>query len=299
MRILGFLISIAFHVGLIALAMTWSVSTPSKISLDMPVYKVDLVSLAPAPVPPAVKKAPSAPKKVAAKPEAVKIPEKKPVQPKPAPKATETPKPKPAPKPKAKPKPKVKPISPKKVETTHKPKKKKKPEKKPEPVKKAEAPKKAKVSKKPEPSGQDLLAGALSDLRKNVEEKEQAEREQVARELAELRKGAQASASEIEGTGTASATGLVRVYGQIVRQAVKKNWRYPVFGQQPNLTARVEISVKADGTITAMKIVTPSGNADFDDSVLSALRDTEVLPEPPGSSIRKILVNFNLHDLDQ
>lgn len=299
MRILGFLISIVFHAGLIALALTWSVSAPTKISLDMPVYKVELVSLAPSPVPAALKKSPAEPQKVVAKPESIEIPRKQPVSPKPAIKVEEAVKPKTAPMPKAKPKPEVKQISPKKVKTTHHLTKTDKTKPKAEPVKRVKTPAKKKVAKKKEPTGQDLLAGALSDLRKEVDKKEQAERDAVTRELADLRKGAQATAAAIEGDGTASATGLVQVYGQIVRQAVKKNWRYPVFGgQQKDLTAVVRISLKPDGTITGIKVVSSSGNPDFDDSVLSALKDTEILPDPPGNSIKNILVNFNLHDLD-
>ncbi|WP_027178158.1 cell envelope integrity protein TolA [Maridesulfovibrio bastinii] len=300
MRIIGFIFSILFHVGLITLALTWSVSSPTKISLDKPIYKVDLVSLAPAPKAPVVKKAPApAPAKVS-KPEAVSIPKKQPAAPVAKVKAEPTQKPAPKVPPKPKAKPKAKPISPKKVET-HSTTKKKTPEKKPKPVKKkSPAPvKKTAPAKKPEPSGEDLLAGALSDLRKEVDKKEKAERAAVARELAGLRSEAQANAAQIEGDGTASATGLVQVYGQIVRQEVKKNWRFPVFGgHQQEMTAAVEIALKSDGTITGVRIVKSSGNADFDDSVLSALKDTEVLPEPPGNSIKKIVVNFNLHDLD-
>lgn len=318
MRIFGFILSVVFHVGLVLMALAWSVTSPTKISLDSPVYKVDLISLAPAPESPAPKpkavkpvdskKAPE-PVQKTAKPDAVSIPKPKPAASKPETEAKELPKTKPAPIQKAK--PKQQEISPKKVKTTFTKKEKDKPvqkaeqPKKKEPVKKTEVQKKVAKKEKPkpppkkEPSGEDLLAGALSDLRKEVKAKEDAERTAVAKELAGLREEAQAAASEIEGDGTASATGLVQVYGQIVRQTVKKNWRYPVFGaHQQNLTAAVEIQLKSDGTITGIRIVKTSGNVDYDDSVLSALKDTEILPEPPGNSIKKIVVNFNLHDLD-
>ena len=143
MKIIGLFISLLLHAGLIILALTWSISPPVKISLDMPVYNVDLVSLAPLPVVPVVKKAP-APKPAAklSKPNAVAIPEAKPkAKPKAKPEVTKAPAPKPAPKPKAKPKPKpdTKKISPKKVKTTAK----KKPKKVEKTVEKKAAPKKA------------------------------------------------------------------------------------------------------------------------------------------------------------
>ena len=311
MKIIGLFISLLLHAGLIILALTWSISPPVKISLDMPVYKVDLVSLAPLPTAPALKKAPApkaAPK--LSKPGAVAIPESKPkVVPKAKPEAAKEPTPKPAPKPKAKPKPKpeTKKISPKKVKTTTKKKPAKKEEK---PLEKKAPPKTTKkqvakktppkkVDKKPEVSAEDALAADLASLAKLVEKQEKAERQAVASDLASLTKSAKATAVTGSADGSAGASGLVQVYASIVKEAVRKNWRYPVFGQKQNLMARVQIQLKSNGEISNIKLLDSSGNVDFDDSVMTALRDTEILPEPPGNSIRTLIVNFNLHDLDQ
>ncbi|HAS89215.1 MAG TPA: cell envelope biogenesis protein TolA [Desulfovibrio sp.] len=309
MKIIGLFTSLLLHAGLIILALTWSVAPPVKISLDMPVYKVDLVSLAPLPAVPVVKKAPApkvAPK--LSKPTAVAIPEaKSKVVPKAKPETAKAPAPKSAPKPKpklkAKPKPDTKKISPKKVKTTSK----KKPERKVEkPVEKKTPPKKEakatppkKVEKKPEVSAEDALAADLASLAELVEKQEKAEQRAVANDIASLTKSAEATAVSGSAEGTAGASGLVQVYASIVKAEVRKNWRYPVFGQKQNLMARVQIQLKSSGEISSIKLLDSSGNVDFDDSVLTALRDTEVLPKPPGTSIRNIVVNFNLHDLDQ
>lgn len=287
---------------------------PVQISLDIPVYKVDLVSLAPLASAPAVKKAPVV-KPQRSKPDAVAIPESKPKavpQPKnDSSKAAEVkPVPKPQPKPKPVPEPETKKISPKKVKTSTTPKKKPeeavKEKPKPAEAKKEEAPKKVKAEKpkpvkpkEPEISPEDALAADLAALANDVEKKEKAERNAFSKDLASLAETAKAT--EISGLtdGSAGASGLVQVYGSIVKEAVRKNWRYPVFGQKNNLTASVKIDLKASGEISNVQLVESSGDADFDDSVLTALHDTEVLPEPPGNSIRSIIVNFNLQDLDQ
>ncbi|SDL11761.1 colicin import membrane protein [Maridesulfovibrio ferrireducens] len=313
MRIIGLLISLLLHAGIIILAMTWSVSSPVKISLDMPVYQVDLVSLAPAPQAPKVATAPvSKPSAHLSKPDAIPLPEdaalkkipKAPANPVKAPESK--PIPKPIAKPVPKPEPKVEKISPKKIKTTNPPKKKvakpevKKQEKKVAPVKKT--PKKKEVPKKPvkpKMTAEEALAADLASIGQLVEKKEKAKQRAVAKDLASLTGTAQSTAVQASAGGTAGASGLVQVYGAIVMQEVKKHWRYPVFGQKDNLSARVQVSLKASGEITDIKLLDSSGNVDFDDSVLTALRDTEVLPEPPGSSIRTIIVNFNLHDLDQ
>lgn len=315
MKIIGLFISLLLHVGLVILALTWSISPPVKISLDMPVYKVDLISLAPLPAASVVKKAPAS-KSVAklVKPHAVAIPEAKPkVAPKIKPETAKSPKPKIKPKTKAKPKPQTKKISSKKIKTTTKKKPDKKPEKKVEktvgkkaPVKKKvvkktlpkKAPKK-KVEKKPEVSAEDALAADLASLANLVKKKEKAEQRAVADDLASLTKSAKATAVTGSADGSTGASGLVQVYASIVKEAVRKNWRYPVFGQKQNLMARVQIQLKSSGEISSIKLLDSSGNVDFDDSVMTALRDTEVLPKPPGTSIRNIIVNFNLHDFDQ
>ncbi|WP_291327918.1 cell envelope integrity protein TolA [Desulfovibrio sp. UCD-KL4C] len=313
MRIIGLLISLLLHTGLIVLAMTWSVSSPVKISLDMPVYQVNLVSLAPSPQAPKATTAPvRKPSAHLAKPKAIPLPENAAL--KKIPKAPENPvkapevKPvaKPIPKPEPKIEPKVEKISPKKIKTTHPPKKKPKKTKvkkaKPKKVQKAKkVSKKATKPKKPakpKMTAEEALAADLASIGKLVEKKEKAQKRAVANDLASLTGAAESTAVQgaAEGSG---ASGLVQVYGSIVMQEVKKHWRYPVFGQKDNLTARVQVSLKSSGEITDIKLLDSSGNVDFDDSVLAALRDTEVLPEPPGSSIRTIIVNFNLRDLDQ
>ncbi|WP_320008803.1 TonB family protein [Maridesulfovibrio sp.] len=311
MKIIGLFISLLLHAGLIILALTWSISPPVKISLDMPVYKVDLVSLAPLPAAPAVKKAP-APKAAQklSKPGAVAIPEAKPkAVPEAKPEVSKAPAQKFAPKPKAKPQPKpdAKKISPKKVKTTtdkktvkkeDKPVEQKSPSKTTEKQVAKKAPPK-KVEKKPEVSAEDALAADLASLAKLVEKQEKAERQSVASDLASLTKSAEKTAVTGSAEGSAGASGLVQVYASIVKEAVRKNWRYPVFGQKQNLMARVQIQLKSNGEISNIQLLDSSGNVDFDDSVMTALRDTEILPEPPGNSIRTLIVNFNLHDLDQ
>lgn len=308
MKFIGLFISFLLHAGLLFMAVSWNMAPPVKISLDMPVYKVDLVSLAPLPSVPAAKKAPAAKPKLS-KPGAVPIPEAKPkAVPKARPETVKAPEVKPVPKPKPKPKPKPEPeakkISENKVKTTSPPKKKveKKVEKKEAPAKqkveKKTPPKKVKPEK-PEVTAEDALAADLASLADIVEAKKKEEQKAVASDLAALAETAKSTAVTGSAEGTAGASGLVQVYASIVQEAVRKNWRYPVFGQKQNLMARVQIQLKSSGEISGIKLLESSGNADFDDSVLTALRDTEVLPEPPGNSIRTVVVNFNLHDLDQ
>jgi|GEM_PF-5468648 len=61
------------------------------------------------------------------------------------------------------------------------------------------------------------------------------------------------------------------------------------------------MSLNADGTITAARLVRGSGRADFDGSALKAVTETEKVPPPPGggAAFKTIEINFNLQELAQ
>ena len=215
---------------------------------------------------------------------------------------------------KAKPEPPVrddaKAISEKKVEE----------KKKPEPKVDKKPPEKA-PEKKPEEkklSKEDLLKEALQDIKKDASAKDKAKpahpeapkaKDAVASELAELRKGAGGNIYTTGGTGPGGAgggkgtgaggtgSGLMSVYGAIVEQAVKKNWRYPVFGSDKNAAVVLEIKIDSKGKISSSRVLTPSGKPDFDDSALRAVSETQTLPPPPSKSVDTLRITFNLQDL--
>jgi colicin import membrane protein len=92
-------------------------------------------------------------------------------------------------------------------------------------------------------------------------------------------------------TGNAARTsGPSASYGGRIRARIKPNivLTTPVAG---NPAATVEVKVAPDGTIVARKLVTSSGSAAWDETVLRAIDKTEVLPKdtdgrvPPAISI--------------
>ncbi len=315
----SFFLSICLHVGLVVMAVLWQNFGGVKVSLDVPAYTVDLVNIAPGPPPgpiapgPAIPAAapnpapptmapnpdvpveqtaaaPEPPKPEPAKPEPVKAPPPKPEPAKPAPKPEPV---KPA---KPEPKPEAKPISETKADT-----------KKPEPKKEAA---------KPEPSNKDILASALQDVKKeaakdggkssgqpSVSPQQQAKSD-VQSELAALRKTVGGSLYSTGGGGGGGGggqggSGLLQVYGSIVEQHIKKNWRYPVFGNDSNLVVVVEVRIDSSGQIADARVVTPSERADYDDSAIKAVRETKELPPPPSEAVGTLRINFNLQELNR
>lgn len=298
----SFFLSICLHVGLVVTAVLWQNFGVVKVNLDVPTYTVDLVNIAPGPPPGPIGPGPAIPavSPNPAPPTMAPNPEVKPEQTaaapepvKPEPVKAPPPKPEPAKPAKPEPKPEAKPISETKADT-----------KKPEPKKEAA---------KPEPSNKDILASALQDVKKEAAKDggkssgptpQQQAKSDVQSELAALRKTVGGSLYSTGGGGGgggggSGSSGLLQVYASIVEQAIKKNWRYPVFSNDSNLVAVVEVRIDAKGQIADVKVLTPSERADFDDSAVKAVRETKELPPPPSEAVGTLRINFNLQELNR
>ncbi len=303
---LGFFLSLLLHALSVVLSLVYLNTSGIKIDLDQPTYQVDLVSLMPqggpaGPVGAVAKPEPEQlakpePKPAEAKEEAVPVPpQPKPEPPKPEPPKPEPPKPEPAkpeppkpepPKPEPPKKPDAKAISDDKSAKTAKPE-----------VKKEETPKPA------GPTPQELLAKALAEAKKEAQTQEKRESSNFEKTLSSLRKsvGATPGGSAPGGPGGAGggsgASGLLQVYGEQVKQAIKRNWRYPVIGASANLQASVEIKMDGTGRIVSARLITPSGKGEFDASVLRAITETQQIPPPPTAQVNAVQINFNLQEM--
>jgi colicin import membrane protein len=72
------------------------------------------------------------------------------------------------------------------------------------------------------------------------------------------------------------------VYQNQMLNSIKDNWAW--VGQKSNLKVVVHFSIKENGEISGLKIVQPSGDPSYDESVLRAVKKSSPLPPPPESS---------------
>jgi colicin import membrane protein len=109
----------------------------------------------------------------------------------------------------------------------------------------------------------------------------------------ELSKGDVISSGSGEGEGAAAlgpggrGGGVVKgmefiIYQNRMLSSIKDNWAW--VGQKSNLRVVVHFSIKDNGEITGLKIVQPSGDPSYDESVLRAVKKSSPLPPPPESS---------------
>src|SRR5215813_13767974 len=103
-------------------------------------------------------------------------------------------------------------------------------------------------------------------------------------------KGEQISSSTGQGQGAASlgpggvGGGVVKgidfiKYQNQMLSTIKNNWVW--VGQRGNLRVVVRFNIKDNGEIVGLKLVQPSGNASYDESVLRAVKKSSPLPIPP------------------
>lgn len=116
-------------------------------------------------------------------------------------------------------------------------------------------------------------------------------------------KGEALSAGSGEGDGAAGlgvggrgGPGIVKgldfiIYERRILTTIKENWAW--VGQRSDLRVVVQFGVRDNGDIVGLKIVQPSGDPSYDESVLRAVKKSSPLPAPP-ESYRKIFADMEL-----
>ena len=296
----------ALHLVLIVTLLVVPTSTARR-ELPVPVYTVDLVAgVSPAPRPQPLETAPRKTKPARIEPPAPPESDEsdeafvEPPAPKPPETAKATAMPPPPPKEKVKkpPEPKVKEAPPKKPKKkVVKPKKPAKPKKvvkrkkpvAPKKVAKKKAPKKrapkspAKLVKKT-PAKPKRISGTDSRVIERLRTSRIDDAVATARERAKLRRKVGVGQDTGTGTGASGGGGLVKgrefvVYLNEMRYIFKERWTW--IGKRSDLKATVGFGVHVDGEIFGLKLLKPSGDKFYDDSVVRAVRSSSPLPPPP------------------
>jgi colicin import membrane protein len=122
-------------------------------------------------------------------------------------------------------------------------------------------------------------------------------------ESAQPSKGEALSAGSGEGEGAAAlgaggrgGPGIVKgidfiIYQNRMLATIKENWAW--VGQRSNLKVVVQFGIRENGEIVGLKIVQPSGDPSYDESVVRAVRKSNPLPAPP-ESYRKDFADVEL-----
>jgi len=123
-------------------------------------------------------------------------------------------------------------------------------------------------------------------------------------------KGENLSAGAGEGDGAAAlgvggrgGAGVLKgmdfvIYQNRMLSTIKDNWAW--VGQRTNLKVVVQFGIKDNGEITGLKVIQPSGDATYDESVLRAVKKSSPLPAPPNAyrkDFAEVELTFRPRDL--
>jgi len=118
-------------------------------------------------------------------------------------------------------------------------------------------------------------------------------------------KNALADISRQQGGGGGSKTGgsgvSLSAYGSWVEKTIKQNWRFARTGSQ-TFNTKVELQLGPGGAIQSARIIQSSGDATFDNSAMRAIADTKdsgLLLPPPSATLTRLELNFNSQEKQQ
>jgi len=105
------------------------------------------------------------------------------------------------------------------------------------------------------------------------------------------------------GVGGRGGPGVVKgidfiIYQNRMLSTIKENWAW--VGQRANLKVVVQFGIRENGEIVGLKIVQPSGDPSYDESVLRAVKKSSPLPAPPASyrkDFAEVELTFRPRDL--
>lgn len=128
-----------------------------------------------------------------------------------------------------------------------------------------------------------------------IEEKQETEEAKALarkKRLEELRNrmAARGAAGPASGLSGAREANIMAAYSSSIMSSIKGNWVFPEVME--GTRAEVSITVFADGTIKINKMLNPSGNRAFDQSVLKAIVKTGSVEPPPFGQNEDVILNF-------
>ena len=160
---------------------------------------------------------------------------------------------------------------------------------KPEAVKSESAAKKE--SRESKPAKEESKGESAADSVRERLIQSAVDRAKMRSEATQKAKGEVLSAGSGEGEGAAAlgvggrgGPGIVKgmdfiIYQNRMLATIKENWAW--VGQRSNLRVVVQFGVKENGEIVGLKIVQPSGDPSYDESVLRAVKKSSPLAAPP------------------
>ena len=154
----------------------------------------------------------------------------------------------------------------------------------------------------PPPSADDVRERLIQAAAERAKTRAQAARNSPKQEVLSAGAGEGDGAASL-GAGGRGGEGVLKgmdfvIYQNRMLSTIKDNWAW--VGQHPDLRVVVRFAITDSGEISGLKIVQPSGDATYDESVLRAVKKSSPLPAPPKayrSDFADVELTFRPRDL--
>lgn len=92
---------------------------------------------------------------------------------------------------------------------------------------------------------------------------------------------------------SAAMRNILGAYVSEIRRRAKANWAIPTTAQNVDLATKIQFKVSKTGVISGLRVIVSSGNSEFDNSVLAAMRSIS-LPPPPDDEPHTVDITFTI-----
>ena len=149
---------------------------------------------------------------------------------------------------------------------------------------------KGKISKSAVEKDDDISAD-IAKIRKKIESDE------IAADIAAMRKKTLPTPHEVAVAGSPTGSGdeAGSALGEWLQKTVKEKWNWPG-RKRKDLSAEVEVEFDKTGKLSGYRLIRPSSDPRFDDSLKRALFSLEPLPKSLRKPFKETIL-FNLNDL--
>lgn len=168
---------------------------------------------------------------------------------------------------------------------------------------KAEATKEAKGEARAEPSADSVRERLIQAAAERAKGRPESAQKAVAKVEPFSAGAGEGDGAAGLGVGGRGGAGVLKgmdfvIYQNRMLSTIKENWAW--VGQRTNLKVVVQFGIKDNGEIIGLKVVQPSGDASYDESVLRAVKKSSPLPAPPNAyrkDFAEVELTFRPRDL--
>ncbi len=96
-----------------------------------------------------------------------------------------------------------------------------------------------------------------------------------------------------KGGTSAAMRNILGAYIKEIHRRAKSNWAVPTAAQNVDFATKIEFRIDKNGNISGLRIAVSSGNTEFDNSVMAAMRSIS-LPPPPDNEPHTVHITFEM-----